>query len=246
MKIITWNVNGFRSLMNRSFLDAFNTLDADVYCLQETRLQEGEGGVDVPGLLQYWNYADRKGYAGTALLTLRKPASIRTGIGMDALDSEGRVITADFGSFYLVNCYAPHAAPDLSRLEERVQWDAALLRFLQTLDAQKPVVLCGDLNAAYNSADLHGQGQGMQTPGYTREERSGMTNLLHSGFVDAYRHFHPDEKIGAYAYRRGIKAAGLDYFLVSGRFMGQVADCRTHRRIRGSDHWPLELLIQEA
>lgn len=245
MKIVSWNINGFRSLMNRSFLDAFNALDADVYCLQETRLQSGEGGVDIPGFLQYWNCAERKGYAGTAVLTLREPSNAYCGLGLEPFDSEGRIITADFGEFFLVNCYAPNAAPDLSRLEERLQWDAALLRFLKALDAEKPVILCGDLNAAYNDADLKGKGQGMHVPGYTQEERSGITAILQSGFTDAYRHFHPDEKAGAYAYRRGIKAAGLDYFLVSERLMERVADCRVHFRMKGSDHWPMELLIRE-
>ncbi len=245
MKIISWNVNGFRSLMNRNFLDAFNTLDADVYCLQETRLQEGEGGLDVPGFLQYWNFADRKGYAGTALLTLREPAAAFCGLGLEPFDSEGRIITANFGNFYLVNCYVPHAAPDLSRLDERIQWDTALLKLLRQLDAEKPIILCGDLNAAYNDADLNGKGQGMHVPGYTAEERSGLTAILQSGFVDAYRHFHPDEKAGEFAYRRGIKAAGLDYFLISERFLARVVDCRVHIRVRGSDHWPLELLLKE-
>lgn len=245
MKIISWNVNGFRSLMNRSFLDAFNALDADVYCLQETKLQEGEGGLDVPGFLQYWNHAERKGYAGTALLTLREPAAAYCGIGAEPFDAEGRVITLDYGDFYLVNCYAPNAAPDLSRLEERIRWDAVLLNFLRHLDAEKPVILCGDLNAAYNEADLNGKSQGMHVPGYTREERSGLAAILHSGFVDAYRHFHPDEKAGAFVYRKGIRAVGLDYFLVSERLMLNVADCRVHNRIKGSDHWPLELLLKE-
>lgn len=244
MKIVTWNVNGFRSLMNRSFLDAFNALDADVYCLQETKLQEGEGGLDVPGFRQYWNYAERKGYAGTALLTLREPAGAYCGIGLEPFDSEGRVITADFGHFYLVNCYAPNAAPDLSRLEERVQWDAALLSFLKALDAEKPVILCGDLNAAYNNADLQGKGQGMHVPGYTAEERGGLTAILQSGFVDAYRYFHPDERAGAFAYRKGIRAMGVDYFLVSERMSDKLVDCRVHNRVRGSDHWPMELVFQ--
>lgn len=245
MKIITWNVNGFRSLMNRSFLDAFNALDADVYCLQETKLQSGEGGVDVPGFYQYWNYAERKGYAGTALLTLREPNGAYCGLGVEPFDAEGRVITVDFGDFYLVNCYAPNAAPDLSRLEERIQWDAALLAFLRQLDAEKPVILCGDLNAAYNEADLTGKKQGMHIPGYTQAERSGIAAILQSGFVDAYRRFHPDEKAGSFAYRKGIRAVGLDYFLVSERFADKIVDCRAHSRIRGSDHWPLELVISE-
>lgn len=245
MKIVTWNVNGFRSRMEHSFLDTFSTLDADVYCLQETRLLAGEGGVDIPGYHQYWHYAQKKGYAGTALLTMREPSGVYCGIGLDLFDSEGRVITADFGSFYLVNCYAPNAAPDLSRLDERIHWDAALLNLLQALDTQKPVVLCGDLNAAYNTADLNGKDQGMHTPGFTQEERAGLTAILKAGFVDAYRHFHPNEKAGAFMYRKGIRAAGVDYFLVSQRLLHQLVDCRAHNRIRTSDHWPLELIIQE-
>lgn len=246
MKIVSWNVNGFRSLMNSSFLDAFNQMDADVYCLQETKLQDGDGGIDIPGYHQYWNFADRKGYAGTALLTLREPVQAYCGIGLEPFDQEGRIITVDFGDFYLVNCYAPNAAPDLSRLEKRVCWDAALLQFLISLDAIKPLILCGDLNAAYNDADLTGKYQGMRVPGYTHEERSGMTAILQSGFVDAYRHFHPDEKMGAFAYRKGIKAVGLDYFLVSERLMDQVDDCRIHYRTKGSDHWPMELILRES
>ncbi len=245
MKIISWNVNGFRSRMNQSFLDTFAALDADVYCLQETRLQSGEGGLDIPGYQQYWNYAERKGYAGTALLTLREPAGVYCGIGLEPFDSEGRVITADFGAYYLLNCYAPNAAPDLSRLEERVQWDHALLALVKMLDAQKPVILCGDLNAAYNTADLNGKEQGMHTPGFTQEERAGMTSLLNAGLVDAYRYFHPNEKAGAFAYRKGIRASGLDYFLISERFLDHIVDCRAHNRIKTSDHWPLELVIKE-
>ena len=245
MKIISWNVNGFRSLMNRNFLDTFATLDADVYCLQETKLQSGDGGVDIPGFLQYWNHAQRKGYAGTAILTMKAPVEAYCGIGMEPFDSEGRALTLDFGAFFLVNCYAPNAAPDLSRLDERVQWDTALRAFIKALDAEKPVVLCGDLNAAYNEQDLQGKGQGMHVPGYTSEERGGMTMLLQSGFTDVYRHFHPDEKAGAFVYRKGIRGVGLDYFIASDRFLERIDDCRVHNRIRGSDHWPLELLIRE-
>lgn len=246
MRIISWNVNGFRSLINRSFLDAFITLDADVYCFQETKLQAGEGGLDVPGFYQYWNYAERKGYAGTALLSIREPDGAYCGIGAEPFDAEGRVITADFGSFYLVNCYAPNAAANLSRLDERVQWDSILLSFLKTLDMHKPVILCGDLNAAYNEHDLSGnRQQGMHVPGYTAEERTGLAAIIQNGFTDAYRHFHPDQKPGSFSYRKGIRAVGLDYFLVSDRFMANVVDCHIHRRIRGSDHWPMELIIRE-
>lgn len=244
MKIISWNINGFRSLMGRSFLDVFAALDADVYCLQETKLREGQGGLDVPGFHQYWSYADRPGYSGTAVLTIREPSAAYTGLGHEGFDREGRVITLDYGDFYLVNCYAPNAAPDLSRLVERTEWDAALLGFVTALDQEKPVILCGDMNAAYNAADLTGKGQGMHVPGFTREERSGLTAILKAGFVDAYRHFHPDSKAGDFAYRKGIRAMGMDYFLVSSRLIGHVADCRVHNRVKGSDHWPLELVIQ--
>lgn len=245
MKIVSWNVNGFRSLMNRSFLDAFNALEADVYCLQETKLQDGDGGIDVPGYHQYWNYAQRKGYAGTALLTARKPDGVYCGFGMEHFDEEARIITADYDSFFLVNCYAPNVAPDLSRLNIRMEWDAALLEFLTQLDQIKPVILCGDLNAAYNEADLHGKHQGMHVPGYTQEERAGITAILDSGFVDAYRMLHPNRRAGSVVYRKGIRAVGLDYFLVSARITDRIADCNSHSRIRGSDHWPLELVIRD-
>lgn len=245
MKIVSWNVNGFRSLMQQNFLDTFSALNADVCCLQETKLQADEGGVDFPGYLQYWNYAERKGYAGTAILTMREPSAAYCGIGDPTFDSEGRVITLDLGHFYLVNCYAPNAAADLSRLEERMRWDSALLCLLKDLDSDKPVILCGDLNAAYNEADLAGAQQGMHIPGYTKEERSGLTAILQSGFVDAFRQLHPGEKAGAYAYRRGLRAAGLDYFLVSARLMSAVEDCSVLYRVRGSDHWPMSLLLKE-
>lgn len=244
MKIISWNVNGLRTLMQRSFLDAFTALDADVYCLQETRLQPGQGGIDVPGYWQCWNYAQRPGYSGTAVLSMQEPEGAYLGMGHDAFDAEGRVITLDYGTFYLVNAYTPNAAADLSRLSERTEWDAALLSFLTALDAEKPVILCGDLNAAYNDADLSGKAQGMRAPGYTQEERSGLAALLNAGFIDAYRHFHPDGKAGDFAYRKGIRAMGMDYFLVSARFADQLIDCRAHPRVRGSDHWPLELVLR--
>ncbi len=243
MKIVTWNINGFRGMMQRNLLAAFSALDADVYCLQETRMQTGEGGLDMPGYQQYLNCAERPGYAGTAVLTMPQPEAAYSGIGLETFDVEGRLITLDMGDFYLLNAYSPHAAPDLSRLAERVQWDAALRSLVYALDAQKPVVLCGDLNAAYNDADLTGTGQGMQLPGYTREERAGLTALLQSGLVDAYRRFHPDEKAGAYAYRKGLKAVGMDYFLVSARLMERVKACDIHPRLKGSDHWPMSLVI---
>lgn len=245
MKIISWNVNGYRAMMNSTFLDSFTSMDADIYCLQETKLHAEHGSLDIPGYLQYWNYAVRKGYAGTALMTLREPEGVYCGIGLEPFDSEGRLITADYGSFYLLNCYAPHAAPDLSRLNDRKVWDETLLSLTKSLDAEKPVILCGDLNAAYNEADLNGKDQGMHIPGYTHEERQGLTAFLQNGFVDAFRYLYPDQKAGSFAYRKGIRAAGLDYFLISSRLCDRLIDCKVHHRIHGSDHWPIELIIKD-
>ncbi len=245
MKIISWNINGFRSLMNRLFLDAFVQMDADVYCLQETKMQSGDGGIDIPGYIQYWNDALRKGYAGTAVLTMKEPLAAYTGMGIERFDQEGRLITLDMGDFYLINAYAPNAAADLSRLEERVCWDRALLSFMLQLEMVKPVILCGDLNAAYNDADLAGKHQSMNVPGYTQQERAGLRAIFDAGYVDAFRHFHPNEKAGTIAYRKGIRAVGLDYFLVSPKLLDRITDCRVLNRQRGSDHWPLELTLQE-
>ncbi len=244
MKLISWNINGFRALMNRTFFDALTRLDADIYCFQETKLQPGQGELDLPGYTAVWNYADRPGYSGTAMLSMRMPKSVRFGLGEDTEDAEGRVITANFGDFTLVNAYAPNAAADLSRLDARVRWNEALLHHVQALEVEQPVILCGDLNAAYNDADLSGQEQGMHAPGFTREERRDLTTLLKSGYLDAYRYFHPDEAPGAFAYRRGIRAGGLDYFLVSERLKDRLVDAAVHPRVRGSDHYPIELLLR--
>ncbi len=244
MKLVSWNVNGFRSLLGRNFLDALSALDADVYCLQETKLQAGQGGVDLPGYQAYWSYAERKGYAGTAVLTMRRPERVSYGVGDEELDREGRAITLDLGDFYLLNCYAPNAAADLSRLEARARWDACLLDRAMALDAEKPLILCGDLNVAYNAADLRGEAQGMQAPGFTRQEREGVTRLLAHDLVDAFRALHPGEAAGAFAYRRGLRAMGVDYFLVSRRLMDRVVDVQAYPRIRGSDHWPLALTLR--
>lgn len=244
MKLISWNINGFRSLMNRTLLDAFTRLDADIYCLQETKLQPGQETLDLPGYTAVWNYADKPGYSGTAILSMRVPKDVRFGLLDDTEDAEGRVITANFGDFTLVNAYAPNVAADLSRLEERIRWNEALLHHLQSLEIQQPVILCGDLNAAYNDADLSGKEQGMHMPGFTREERRDMATLLKSGYLDAYRYFHPDTAPGAFAYRKGIRAGGLDYFLVSERLQERLVDASVHPRVRGSDHYPVELIIR--
>ncbi len=244
MKLISWNVNGFRALMNRSLLDTHALLDADIYCFQETKMQTGQCELDLPGYTAIWNCADRPGYSGTAILSIRTPKNIRFGLGEDAEDAQGRVITADLGDCYLINAYAPNAAADLSRLEARIAWNEALLAHVQALDAVKPVILCGDLNAAYNKADLAGERQDMRAPGFTHEERSWMASLLSGGLIDAYRTMHPDIKPGAFVYRRGIRAGGLDYFLISERLRELLVDVSVHPRIRGSDHYPLELVLK--
>ncbi len=244
MKLISWNVNGFRALLSRSLLDTHALLDSDIYCFQETKMQAGQCELDLPGYTAIWNCADRPGYSGTAILSIRTLKDVRFGLGEDTEDVQGRVITADLGDFYLINAYAPNAAADLSRLETRIVWNEALLAHVQTLDAIKPIVLCGDLNAAYNKADLTGEKQDMRTPGFTREERSWMTSLLSCGLIDAYRTVHPNGKPGTFAYRRGIRAGGLDYFLISERLRELVVDVSVHPRIRGSDHYPLELVLR--
>lgn len=245
MKLITWNINGFRSLMSRTFLDTLSRLDAEIYCFQETKLQQGQGELDMPGYTGLWNYAERRGYSGTAICSLRVPTDCRFGLGEDQVDPEGRVITADLGDFILINVYAPNAAPDLSRLDLRIAWNKALLAHLIELDQRKPVILCGDLNVAYNANDLVSDAQGMQTPGFTREERGSMAAILRSGFVDAYRHFHPKEAAGASLYRKGLRAVGMDYFIVSERLLPRVLDVRALARVRGSDHYPMELTLAE-
>ena len=249
MKIVTWNVNGFRSLMSRSLLEDFSALDADVYCLQETRLQQGQGGVDLPGYQHYWAYADRPGYSGTAVLTLPEPDGVYTGLGHEVFDAEGRVITVDYGRFYLVNAYAPNVAPDLSRLEMRAEWNAALLAFLTALDAEKPVILCGDLNVAHKEIDLKNPSSNRGNAGFSDEERGAFTALLDSGFTDSFRHLYPD-LAGAYSWwsymfnaRANNAGWRIDYFVVSDRLAHTIQDATIHPDILGSDHCPVGLSL---
>lgn len=252
MKLISWNVNGLRAVMGKGFMDAFTALDADVFCLQETKLQQGQINMELPGYHQYWNYAEKKGYSGTAIFTRQKAQSVRYGIGVEEHDHEGRVITAEYPDFYLVCCYTPNAQNELKRLDYRMDWEDAFRAYLQRLDETKPVILCGDLNVAHREIDLKNPKSNRKNPGFTDEERGKFQTLLEAGFTDSFRHFYPDLE-GAYSwwsyrFHAREKNAGwrIDYFLVSDRLMERVEDARIHPEIFGSDHCPVELVLKNS
>ena len=250
MKLISWNVNGLRAVMGKGFMDAFAALDADVFCLQETKLQQGQIDMDLPGYEQYWNYAEKKGYSGTAVFTRHKPLSVRYGIGVEEHDHEGRVITLDMGDFYLLTVYTPNAQRELTRLEYRMRWEDAFLAWLKKLETEKPVVFCGDLNVAHKEIDLKNPRTNVNNAGFTPQEREKMTTLLDSGFIDTFRHFHPDQE-GAYSwwsymFHAREKNAGwrIDYFIASRSLVSRLESACIHPEIFGSDHCPVELVIR--
>lgn len=247
MKLISWNVNGLRACLGKGFLDFFNAADADVVCLQETKMQREQAGLELPGYQQYWNSAEKKGYSGTAVFTRVPPLDVTYGIGMAEHDSEGRVITAEFEPFYLVNCYTPNAQRELARLEYRMKWEDDFRAYLLALDAKKPVVLCGDLNVAHQEIDLKNPKTNRRNAGFSDEERAKMTALLGSGFVDTFRALYPDAT-GAYTWWSYLRRARdtnagwrIDYFIVSERLRGAVHDSRIRADVMGSDHCPVEL-----
>lgn len=247
MKLISWNVNGLRACMGKGFMDAFAALDADCFCLQETKLQAGQIEMDLPGYTQYWNYAQKKGYSGTAIYTKTPALSVSYGIGIEEHDTEGRVITAEFENFYLVTCYTPNSQRELTRLDYRMTWEAAFLAYLKGLDAKKPVVLCGDLNVAHQPIDLKNPSSNHHNAGFTDEERNAFTRLLENGFTDSFRHLYPDQ-IGAYSwwsymFNARAKNAGwrIDYFVVSNRLADRIKEATIHPDILGSDHCPVGL-----
>ena len=252
MKLISWNVNGLRACLKKDFLASFQALDADIFCLQETKLQHHAGqadGLDVPGYHQFWNSAEKKGYSGVAVFSKAEPLSVTYGLGMEEHDHEGRVITAEFPAFYLVCCYTPNSQDGLKRLDYRMTWEDAFLAHLQALDAKKPVVLCGDLNVAHQEIDLKNPKTNRRNAGFTDEEREKMTRLLSSGFTDTFRAKYPDLE-GAYSwwsyrFHAREKNAGwrIDYFIVSDRLMPQVTEAAIHSEIFGSDHCPVELRL---
>ena len=249
MKLISWNVNGLRACREKGFEDSFRTLDADCFCLQETKLQEGQIDITFEGYESYWNYAEKKGYSGTAIFTRIKPLSVAYGIGVDGHDHEGRVITLEFDELYLVTCYTPNSQDGLKRLEYRMTWEDDFLTYLKRLEEKKPVVLCGDLNVAHEEIDLKNPKSNGKNAGFTDEERSKMSRLLGEGFTDTFRHFYPTLE-GAYSwwsyrFQARQKNAGwrIDYFITSKALDNRLVSASIHNEIYGSDHCPVELVI---
>ena len=251
MKLISWNVNGLRAVMGKGFQDTFNALDADIFCLQETKLQAGQIALDLPGYHQYWNYAEKKGYSGTAVFTRQEPLSVKYGMGIDEFDHEGRVITLEFSDFFFITVYTPNSQDGLARLPYRMQWEDAFLTYLKELEKEKPVVFCGDLNVAHTEIDIKNPKSNIHNAGFTQEERDKMTALLGSGFVDTFRHFHPDAA-GAYSWwsyrfhaRENNAGWRIDYFIVSNALVPRLLSAAIHPEIFGSDHCPVELVLSE-
>ncbi|MFJ7747792.1 exodeoxyribonuclease III [Peribacillus sp. NPDC097295] len=247
MKLVSWNVNGIRACVKKGFLEYFKEVDADIFCLQETKLQEGQITLELEGYHQYWNYALKKGYSGTAIFTKEKPISVKYGVGDREEEPEGRIITLEFEKFYMVNVYTPNAKRDLTRLDYRLEWEDEILEHLKALDRVKPVIYCGDLNVAHSSLDLKNPKTNVGNSGFTIEERGKMTNLLEAGFIDTYRHFYPNQE-GAYSwwsYMSKVRERNIgwriDYFIVSERLAEDLKDASIHSSIMGSDHCPIVL-----
>ena len=249
MKFISWNVNGLRAVVGKDFKESFAALDADFFCLQETKLQAGQIELDFPGYTSYWNYADKKGYSGTAIFTRHQPLQVTYGLGIDEHDHEGRVITLEMEDFFLVTVYTPNSQDELKRLDYRMKWEEDFRAYLLYLDQKKPVIVCGDLNVAHQEIDLKNPKSNRRNAGFTDEEREKMTILLQSGFVDTFRHFHPDQADAyswwSYRFKAREKNAGwrIDYFLVSERLAPALSGASIHPEIFGSDHCPVELTI---
>lgn len=250
MRLVSWNVNGLRAIVRKGHLKDIKNLDADIFCLQETKLQEGQIDLVLEGYNQYWNYAVKKGYSGTAIFTKEEPISENYGIGIEEHDQEGRVITLEFEDFYLVNVYTPNSQRKLARLEYRMKWEEDFKEYLLNLDKKKPVIVCGDLNVAHREIDLKNPSSNKKNPGFTDEERAKMTSLLDSGFIDSFRFFYP-EKEDAYTWWSYITKARernagwrIDYFLVSKKLENRIEDAIIHDDVYGSDHCPVELKLK--
>lgn len=247
MKLISWNVNGIRACLQKGFMDFFKETDADIFCLQETKLQEGQHDLELPGYYQYWNYAEKKGYSGTALFTKTKPQSVAYGIGVEEHDHEGRVITAEYEDFYVVTVYTPNSQRELTRLAYRMQWEEAFLAYVKRLEEKKSVIFCGDLNVAHQEIDLKNPKTNRKNAGFTDEERACFTRVLENGFIDTFRHFYPDlEGVyswWSYMFQARAKNAGwrIDYFVTSGALADRLKDAKIHTEVMGSDHCPVEL-----
>ena len=250
MKFISWNVNGLRACMQKGFADYFAQVDADFFCLQETKLQEGQIHLELPGYEQYWCYAEKKGYSGTAIFTKHSPLRVRYGIGVPELDTEGRLITLEYPEYFLVTCYTPNAQRELARIDHRMRWEEAFRENLKGLDAQKAVVICGDLNVAHNEIDLKNPSSNRGSAGFSDQERGAFGKLLDSGFTDTFRYLYPD-KTGAYSWwsymfnaRANNAGWRIDYFLVSDRLRERIQSASIHADILGSDHCPVELELE--
>ena len=250
IKFVSWNVNGIRASMTKGFMDLFRQADADIFCIQETKVQQGQIQLDAEGYYQYWNYAVKKGYSGTALFSKEKPISVADGIGMNVHDSEGRVITAEYERFYLVNVYTPNSQRELARLDYRMQWEDDVHAYVKNLDSKKPVVICGDFNVAHNEIDLKNPSSNRNNAGFSDEERGKLTSFINSGFTDSFRYLYPDKKDAytwwSYMFKAREKNIGwrIDYFLVSNRIRESIKDAVIYKDIQGSDHCPVGLRIE--
>lgn len=249
MKFISWNVNGLRACVGKEFEQQFKDLDADFFCLQETKMQAGQLDISFPGYESYWNYADKKGYSGTAIFTKHKPLSVTYGIDIDEHDHEGRVITLEMGDFYLVTVYTPNSQDGLRRLEYRMKWEDDFQAYLHKLDEKKPVIVCGDMNVAHQEIDLKNPKTNRKNAGFTDEEREKMTQLLSNGFIDTFRTLYPEQVTyswWSYRFRAREKNTGwrIDYFLISERLKDRLEDAKIHTEIMGSDHCPVEIILK--
>ena len=249
MKLVSWNVNGIRACVTKGFLDYFNQIDAEIFCIQESKLQEGQIQLDLKGYHQYWNYAEKKGYSGTAIFTKKKPINVTYGMHIEKHDKEGRIITLEFEEFYMVTVYTPNSQTELQRLDYRLEWEADFRAYIKGLDALKPVVVCGDLNVAHKEIDLKNPSSNRKNAGFTDEERGAFTSFLSEGFVDTFRYIYPD-KTGAYTWwsyrfnaRKNNAGWRIDYFCVSERIKDKIVDAQIHSEILGSDHCPVLLDI---
>ena len=250
MKLISWNVNGIRACVKKGFLDFFNLVDADIFCIQESKLQEGQIDLELEGYYQYCNYAEKKGYSGTAIFTKKKPLAVKYGLGIEEHDKEGRVITLEFEEFFMITVYTPNSQNELARLDYRMNWEDDFRKYIKGLEEIKPVILCGDLNVAHKEIDLKNPTTNRKNAGFTDEEREKFTELLNEGFIDSFRYFYPDTK-GVYSWwsyrfnaRKNNAGWRIDYFIVSKLLQDKLEDAKIHTEILGSDHCPVELIIK--
>ena len=250
MKLISWNVNGIRACVGKNFMEFFNEVDADIFCLQETKLQENQIDLQLEGYYQYWNYAKKKGYSGTSIFTKKEPLNVIYGMGIEEHDQEGRLITLEFEDFYMVTVYTPNSQSELKRLNYRMKWEDDFKKFLKELDKKKPVIVCGDLNVAHKEIDLKNPKTNRKNAGFTDEERNKFTELLNAGFIDTFRYFYPTEENiyswWSYRFKAREKNAGwrIDYFCVSEKMKDRLESAKIHTEVLGSDHCPVELIIK--